>query len=509
MKKTVCILFLIALYSCSNKISPYFESNTYINENNSVINDSLKFSHESYGDVNFIKSKPVLKKHLKTNKLPFDNVLIYGKTYIDPIYEYYILTDSKKDYKNKNYFQKDTLIGNHKFTFIGITKSKWNPSEDFKVLSSNIVSGENYNKKLPSIFDVITSNKLSNQFLKGLTEFNNYPSYTEQEKWNKLQMRLTYASFLGQNNVYNELIQHWGSNKINDTIATLIERNAINGFENVKKEILEKAKDEKIVMFNENHFYPNHRILLTRLLPELKKSGFGYLALETLDTKKDSILNNGGKLDMETGFYTREQHFAELIRTAQSLGFQFVTYENFDKSKDRELGEAENLYNATFAKDPNAKVIVLAGISHITEQPDSNGKKWMAMQFKEKYGINPLTLSQTDLNSYRALTQSVTLLESTILSKKHHSTDYKIINNLPFKEENGNFSYKNTHSKSVQATLYLEEELKKPTDYSKKVPFRCHLLQKNETFYATLSNPKMRLIIFDETGKVLENKIVN
>jgi len=509
MRKTIILIILITIYGCSDKISPYFESNTYINENSSVINDSLKFSHKSYGDVNFIKTKSVLKKHLKTNKVPFDNVLLYGKTYIDPIYEYYILTDSKKNYKNKTYFQKDTLISNHTFTFIGIPLDKSNPSEDFKALSSNLVLGENYAEKLPSIYDIIESNKASNQFLKGLTEFNNFPSYTNQEKSSKLQMQLTYASFLGQNNVYNELIQRWSPNKTNDTIASVIKQKGINGLKNVKQEILEKAKNEKLVMFNENHFYPNHRILLTHLLPELKKSGYRYFALETLDEKKDSILNNGGKLDMETGFYTREQYFAELIRTAQSLGFQFVAYENHDKSKDREIGQADNLYNSTFAKDSNAKVIVLAGISHITEQPDSNGKKWMAQIFKEKYRIDPLTFSQTHLNSYRKVTDSVTLLKNGSLDRKWESTDYNIINNLNFKDEKGNFSYKNSEYKQVQLTLYYDNEFSKPSDYRKKVPFRCFLLEKNETFSVTLPDEKIRMILFDEEGKVVENKTVN
>lgn len=509
MRKTISLLILIILYGCSDKISPYFESNTYINENSSVINDSLRFFHESYGDVNFIKSKSALKKHLKTNKVPFDNILVYGKTFIEPIYEYYILTDSKKAFKNKTYFQKDTLIGNHKFSFVGIQLDKSYPLEDFGVLSKNIVSGENYAKKLPSIFEIITSNKLSNQFLKGLTEFSNFPSYTEQEKWNKLQLQLTYASFLGQNAVYDELIQRWSPNKTNDTIASVIKQKAVNGLENVKREILEKSKNEKLVMFNENHFYPNHRTLLTKLLPELKKSGFRYFALETLDEKKDSILNNGGKLDMETGFYTREQHFAELIRTAQSIGFQFVAYENRDNSKDREISQADNLYNKTFAKDSNAKVIVLAGISHITEQPDTNGKKWMAQIFTEKYGIDPLTFSQTQLNSHRKVTDSIALLKNGFLDRKHDATDYNIINNLNFKDEKGNFSYKNTYYKKVQVTLYYDDELKKPSDYRKKVPFRCFLLEKKDSFSATLPDSKMRLILFDEEGKVLENKLVN
>lgn len=509
MRKTISLILLIALYGCSDKISPYFESNMYINENSSVINDSLKFSHKSYGDVTFIKSKSALKKHLKTNKVPFDHVLLYGKTYIDPIYEYYILTDSKKTFKSKNHFQKDTLIGNHTFTFIGIPLDNSNPSLDFKVLSSNLILGKNYAEKLPSVFDIIDSNKSSNQFLKGLTEFNNFPSYTKQEKWNKLQMQLTYASFLGQNTIYDELIQQWNPNKTNDTIASVIKSQATEGLEKVKREILEKAKNEKLVMFNENHFYPNHRILLTKLLPELKKSGFRYFALETLDEKQDSILNQGGKLDMETGFYTREQYFAELIRTAQSLGFQFVAYENYDKLKDREMGQANNLYNSTFTKDSDAKVIVLAGISHITEQPDANGKKWMAQLFKEKYNIDPLTFSQTHLNANRKATESVALLKNGSLNKKYEATDYNIINNLNFKDGKGNFSYKNSNYKPVQFTLYYENEFKKPNDYLKKVPFRCALLDKNESFSTTLPNEKIRMIVFDEEGKVLENKTVN
>ncbi|UOK42260.1 MULTISPECIES: hypothetical protein [Flavobacterium] len=510
MKKLSLFIVIILLNSCTSKISPYFESNKYINENNSVINDNLQFSHESYGDVNFIKDKPALKKHLKTVKIPFDNILLYGKTWIDPIYEYYILVDSKKTLKkNDHYFQKDTLINNHKFTFIGISLDKYNPANDFSMLSKKIVSGNDYTKKLPSLFDIIRSNKSSNQFLKGLTEFNNYPSYTKAENWNKLQMQLTFASFLGQNNTYNKLIKQWSPNKTNDTIAALIKQKYINGLRNVEREILEIAKDEKIIMFNENHFYPNHRILVTQLLPELKKTGFSYIALETLAEKQDSILNNGGKLDMESGFYTREQHYAELIRTAQALGFHFVTYENFDKAKDRETGQAENLYNATFARDNNARVVVLAGISHIMEEPDSKDKKWMAAIFKEKFGINPITFSQTDLNSYSNLTESITLLKSVDLDKKYQTTDYKIINSLSFKENKGNFSYKNNHSKNVQATLYFDEELLKSTDYSKKVPYRCYLLEKNETFSVTLSNSKIRLMVFDEDGKILENKIVN
>ena len=46
-----------------------------------------------------------------------------------------------------------------------------------------------------------------------------------------------------------------------------------------------------------------------------------------------------------------------------------MAYENTDPDKDREEGEAENLYRGTFAADPSAKVFVFAGGSHIMERP--------------------------------------------------------------------------------------------------------------------------------------------
>ncbi|MEW5677080.1 hypothetical protein ABGT15_12270 [Flavobacterium enshiense] len=509
MKSLIYFILAIFICSCSNRISPYYASNIYVSQNNHVVNDALQFSHVSYGDVNFIKSKSALTKHLKTNKLPFDNVLVYGKTYVEPFYEYCILENSKKTFKDRRFIQTDTLINGRKFSFIGIITHKHPPQQDINELSKNIRFGSNYNKNLSSIFDVITANKYSNQFYKGYWEIENYPVYSENEKSQKLQLLLTYASFLGKNKNYDKLLNQWGNSNLNDSITAIIKNKSLGSFESVKREILSRTKEEKLVMFNENHFYPNHRILATKLLPELKAQGFTHLALEALDQKKDSTLNLGANVDIQTGFYTREQHFAELIRTAQSLGFQFVAYENFDSEKERENAEAENLYRETFSKNPKAKVLVMAGISHITEKPDRSGKKWMAQLFKEKYGIDPLTFSQTDLNAYRNLTDSVLLLSSHHLGNKFLNTDYKIINNIPFKETLGNYSYTNDAFEKVQLSLYFEDELNSKNEYSKRIPYRSYLLDKKETFFTTLPNKKIRLMLFNEQGETLENKIIN
>lgn len=92
----------------------------------------------------------------------------------------------------------------------------------------------------------------------------------------------------------------------------------------------------------------------------------------------------------KSGFYTSEQNYSNIIRKAKELGYEFIAYENTDHTKNREIGQAENLYNKTFKIDPESKVLVLAGIDHILEKPTSRGKEWMATIFKNTYNIDHL-----------------------------------------------------------------------------------------------------------------------
>ena len=53
---------------------------------------------------------------------------------------------------------------------------------------------------------------------------------------------------------------------------------------------------------------------------------------------------------------------------------------------------------AIFNDDPDAKVFIHVGHSHVAERPipDENGMRWMAARLKEATGIDPLTISLTD-----------------------------------------------------------------------------------------------------------------
>lgn len=162
-------------------------------------------------------------------------------------------------------------------------------------------------------------------------------------------------------------------------------------------EILRKAASVQAVMLNESHTFGRHRALAAALLPGLYQQGFRYLALETLE---DSAANTLNPLPLKAGFYTREATFANLVRTARRMGFTLVTYEATLEQKERELGEATNLYQAV-RHDPTAKVFVYGGGAHMNRlvMPGQADKKWMAQHLIDLSGWRILSVNQARMSN--------------------------------------------------------------------------------------------------------------
>jgi hypothetical protein len=100
------------------------------------------------------------------------------------------------------------------------------------------------------------------------------------------------------------------------------------------------------------------------------------------------------------------------VRTALRLGFQIVAYEHAmaesgesmataDFQKKRDRGQAANLAERVFQEDPNAKLVVHAGYSHIYEK-ESPYWSPMAMYFRQLTGIDPVTVEQTEMSERSA-----------------------------------------------------------------------------------------------------------
>src|SRR5690606_1767890 len=111
---------------------------------------------------------------------------------------------------------------------------------------------------------------------------------------------------------------------------------------------------ENVVMLNEMHWNPNHRIFATQLLNPLKENGYNYLAVEAVNLDFVADLNDRTFPTKNTGYYTREPFFGLFLRKAIDMDFKIVAYDEFG-TENRERTQAENL-NKIFTEDPNAKV---------------------------------------------------------------------------------------------------------------------------------------------------------
>jgi hypothetical protein len=182
--------------------------------------------------------------------------------------------------------------------------------------------------------------------------------------------------------------------------------------------VLAQAKGRQAVFVNESHGQGQTRAANFALLAGLRAEGFDVLAMETLGTTPpvertatrcantsidDTELAARGYPLMYTGYYSLDPVYAETIREALRLGFRVVAYDTPGSIPVREQNEAENLA-CLFKDDPESRLVVLAGFSHIDERPDGGGIPggWMAHRFRKLTGIDPLTVDTTTQLALRA-----------------------------------------------------------------------------------------------------------
>jgi hypothetical protein len=209
-----------------------------------------------------------------------------------------------------------------------------------------------------------------------------------------------YFAFAGD---YETALQYLvkGYDTIDDVTAHKIYKTASNlkNIEHVsaRRYIHLEAKSRRVIMINEAFAKPLHRAFTLSLLADLHRLGFRYLALEMLNNFSDQSLS---RVTMHTGYYAAEPIAAELIRTALSLGYTLVPYEDtaagIHTAAQRDSIQAENIY-AVLKKDTAAKILVHASFTHISKKPGPDGFIPMALAFRKISGIDPLTIDQTDM----------------------------------------------------------------------------------------------------------------
>ncbi len=166
-------------------------------------------------------------------------------------------------------------------------------------------------------------------------------------------------------------------------------------FKPAKEFLIEKSRGHRVVIINEAHHQPMHRVFTESMLDDLYNIGFRYLGLEAL--AEDSLINIRKWPLVSDGYYTREPQFGNMIRKALQIGFRVFGYEAPEKrGVEREQGQAANIAKI-FDQDPEARILIHCGFSHVIEESAEVSRRKMAGELKSITNIDPLTIDQVDL----------------------------------------------------------------------------------------------------------------
>ncbi len=219
-----------------------------------------------------------------------------------------------------------------------------------------------------------------------------------------------YAAFLGQEAIALQTAHRMRNPKEGLPDGRLTAKTALD-------RIVEAARGRRVVVLNEAHICSRHRAFLGEVLAALRPEGFTHWAAEDFLNSRDAdepsvtSLKPGGPINPDAGNYNHDPAYAEAIREGLGLGYRLVPYEqradqhdpaktvNLDLITEREQAECDNL-QAFLQAEPEARVLVYVGYSHLRESPDMRGSEWMASRLKRATGIDPLTITQSSTGSF-------------------------------------------------------------------------------------------------------------
>lgn len=218
--------------------------------------------------------------------------------------------------------------------------------------------------------------------------------------FSKYQFAATELSYIGD---YKNALAVWDS--ANDKASNISVKDSLY-FSNCRpvnahQYIIERAKHEQIIILNEAHHQPMHRVFTESLLHDLYEIGFRYFGGETI-AHFDTELNSRKYPIAFSGTYSKEPCYGNMLRSALQNGYYVFAYEadfsgesNITPTK-REIEEAKNI-KAILDTNPKARIIIHCGYDHLVETELPGWEKAMAGRLKEYTGIDPFTIDQTRL----------------------------------------------------------------------------------------------------------------
>lgn len=242
------------------------------------------------------------------------------------------------------------------------------------------------------------TNNLNAQITKETYKFSEeIETYMEKDT---VPWRFQYgATFYSINGNYRKALQTWDKTMSKVPSITAQDSSYFKGFkpQDAKEYILNRSKNEKLIIINEAHNNSRHRVFTTSLLKGLYKNGYRFLGIEAL---ADTLINQRKFPILKSGsMYIHESQYANLIKEALDIGFTLFNYEykwvKGKTGKDREREQAENIAKV-MTQNPNAKFLIHCGYDHLNEGiPEiKEWEKAMAARVNNLTGINPFTIDQ-------------------------------------------------------------------------------------------------------------------
>ncbi|MET3026038.1 hypothetical protein ABXT06_05125 [Flavobacterium sp. UW10123] len=463
---------------------------------NDSIDISIDFSKNTiYEDLTKIRISKLKSELTGIRDVCLDNLIVASKT--NEVKSYYFF--------EKVQFPSDTLlheriIREDKEKGISIGEKQKGTKKIICVTKSfisrdsvSIMNSENLKKvyldssNLKNITTLHIFNYYVNgnrNFLQGRDKLKKAPIKDPKKNMWKDVFIMTFNSFMSNNSEYKELIRDHESKKdhFEKTLQNGLSLEGVKKDDSVFAYISELAKNNQVIMLNEDHFYPKHRLFAMQLLDVLKQNGFTYISIEAFTETPNEIVVPNSK----NGLYTKEPYFGHFIRKANKMGFNIVGHESYDNNIDREIGQARNILKI-LEKDPKAKIFVYAGHGHIEE---GGKRRLMASYFKEFSKINPITINQEKIVDKTK--ESLVLIPRSVFEKDtlmHSSADYFLINNQEAKLTNvypdktfktvflRNSEFLNYKKEELLLEVYSGEEYEKTKSASLLVPIAALLIK--------------------------------
>lgn len=499
------------IYQCSTNTKPYFHNSLFLITKDAINAKALdkNFVWCNQDSIAFFQRKDTVDNksygwlvRLYPYKQHYLVFIAYAKKEVSQINN----DKTSLEYNSYHSMIKEFSEGVFPTLRIGLGYVRSTVGDPFKIGYEAFNKGSASNYLLP----IVRLNNISNDYFK------------PGERFRYVQAALTYNSFLQHSAYYKTLLSEYNSITGGENLQLSKEQIEILLYDDKAiKTILSVAKEHQVLMFNESHFIPRHRYFVSIILEDLRKVGYQYFAIEALSSS-DSTLNERGYPIHETGFYTREPAFAALIRDALQLGYTLIPYEDVGNT-DRELAQAQNLYNKTLKNNPNTKVLVLAGFDHINEFSRSGMKKRMAEHFKEISGVDPITVNQVKYDPIRAVLKQnkIGLLKNTDLKGEEGViNDFFLINGLRSDDmraslhKGGNcvevdlLKYIKEYENTSHLLLYKSLEFKVHGERS--VPIIASLWNGNDTTrFVALLKGQYVLVLKDKNENILHLQNLN